>query len=321
MMSDAIKHVPQQFTYQPVIENARVLKPYDQIFFIGMGGSHLAADLALLWNPNLPMSVTSDYGLPTQIKHAKRPLVIAGSYSGNTEETLDGYRLARKQQHALAVIASGGTLIDLAKKDGVPYIQIPNTGIQPRMATGFALRALLKLVGDEKGLKESAQLADTLNPHKLKKQANALTKKLIGTVPVIYSSHRNGSIASNWKIKFNETGKIPAFYNQLPELNHNEMNGFDVQPSTQTLSQQFSFIFLSDKQDHPRIQKRMQILERFYLERSLPVTRVELVGNNPFEKSFTSLVIADWTAVGLADHYGLDSEQVPMVEAFKTLMK
>lgn len=321
MMSEAIKNVPQQFTYQPVIEHAKALKKYDQIFFIGMGGSHLAADLALLWNPQLPMTVTSDYGLPAQTKHCKRPLIIAGSYSGNTEETLDGYSLARKYKLPLAVIASGGTLIDLAKKDGVPYIQLPNTGIQPRMATGFALRALLKLVGDEKGLKESARLAKTLDPLTLKKQANTLTKKLIGKVPIIYSSARNVSIAYNWKIKLNETGKIPAFYNLLPELNHNEMNGFDVQPSTKSLSTPFSFILLTDKQNHPRIQKRMDILERFYLERSLPVTRMELVGKNPFEKIFTSLVIADWTAVGLADHYGLESEQVPMVEAFKTLMK
>ncbi len=319
-MSDAIKNFPSQFSYVPTIEQSNHLKSFDHAFFIGMGGSHLAADLALLWNPNLPLTISSDYGLPAQLQHAKRPLVIAGSYSGNTEETIDGYGQARKHKLPLAVIASGGRLIESAKKDRVPYIQLPNTGIQPRMALGFALRALLKLLGDEKGLTLSARLSKTLDPSPLKKKGASLAKQLQNSVPIFYASARNFAIAYNWKIKMNETGKIPAFYNLLPELNHNEMNGFDVQPSLKTLCQPFSFIFLTDNADHPRVQKRMHILERLYQDRGLRVHKQLIEGKNAFEKMFTSLLVADWTAVAIAEHYGLESEQVPMVEEFKTLM-
>lgn len=321
MFATSILNFPAQFSYEPIIENLRALKKFDEVFFIGMGGSHLAADLALRFSPELPLSIWSDYGLPPQYKRVKRPLIIVGSYSGNTEETIDGYKLARKYRLPVVVIASGGTLIDLAKKHNHPFIQIPQTGIQPRMATGFALRAIFKLLGDENGLKNSTKLSRLLDPTSLKKPAQDLTKKLQNRIPVIYASTKNFSLAYNWKIKFNETGKIPAFYNLLPELNHNEMNGFDVMPSIESICKPFTFIFLQDKQDHPRIQKRMAILEKMYNDRRLPVLIQPLTGKNLFEKIFTSLLIADWTAFFIATHNNLEPEQVPMVETFKHLMQ
>jgi len=320
MMSQAIKNFASQFVYEPTIENARSLKKYDHYFLIGMGGSHLAADLAMLADPNLPLTVHSDYGLPSTILQAKKPLVIASSYSGNTEEVIDGMKTALKKKIPVAVIAVGGTLIAYAKKQNLPYIQLPDTKIQPRCALGFSLRALLKLMKDERGLKETKKLAHTLHPDDLGKHGQTLAKTLRDAIPVIYASRQNQAIAYNWKIKLNETGKIPAFYNILPELNHNEMNGFDRQPTTKALSEKFHFIFLTDPKDHPRIQKRFAILEQLYTQRGLPVSVVSLQGKTIFEKIFSSLLLADWTALYTAEHDNLEAEQVPMVEEFKELM-
>lgn len=320
MMTNAIEQFPSQFSFDPIVEQPRRGGKPDRFFYIGMGGSHLAADLALRWNPTLPLEIKSDYGLSDQIAFSKRPLVIAGSYSGNTEETIDGYRQARKRKLPVAVIASGGKLVELAKKDRVPFVLLPNTGIQPRMALGFALRALLKLIGDEKGLDESAKIAKTFKPLSYKKAGEEIAKGLRGHVPVIYASARNQAIAYNWKIKINETGKIPAFYNVLPELNHNEMNGFDVAHSTHELCAPFHFLFLKDKDDHARVQKRMVILEKLFKQRNLTVEAIPIVGKTVFEKIFGSLLTADWAAVAIAEHYGMEAEQVPMVEEFKKLM-
>lgn len=317
MMQNAIQNFHKQFSYEPVISNRSPLTA-SHYFLIGMGGSHLAADLALVWNPILPLTIVSDYGLPAGV--TKKDLVIASSYSGNTEETIDGLKIALKKKLPVVVIAVGGKLIELAKKYHLPYVQLPNTGIQPRSALGFSLRALLKIIGDEKGLRESTLLARTLKPADFEKFGKALAKKLRNCIPVIYASRRNFAIAYNWKIKLNETGKIPAFYNVLPELNHNEMNGFDVQSSTKHLCDKFYFIFLKDKNDHPRVQKRFTILEQLYRKRGLPVEAIELKGKNPFEKMFASLILADWISVFIAEHYKLESEQVPMVEEFKKLM-
>jgi glucose/mannose-6-phosphate isomerase len=132
---------------------------------------------------------------------------------------------------------------------------------------------------------------------------------------------RNHGIARNWKIKFNETGKIPAFYNSLPELNHNEMTGFDVADASRALSEHFYFLILKDPEDNPRIHKRMEILEKLYADRGLSVETITLEGDAAFYKAAVALMIADWAAFYTAEGYGLESEQVPMVEEFKKLIK
>ena len=313
---------PKQFTFEPQVENAERLPKANGFVVGGMGGSHLAADLAKMISPALPLTIHSDYGLPALPEAAlKQSLIIASSYSGNTEEVIDGLKAAKKKKLPIVCIAVGGELIALAKKMNLPYIQMPNTGIQPRSALGFSLRALLKVFGDEKNLRLSKQLAKTLKPDQIEKAGKALAERLKNSVPVIYSSTANRAIAYNWKIKLNETGKIPAFYNVLPELNHNEMNGFDVKPSSRQLSEHLYFLLLSDAADHPRNKKRMNILEQLYRDRGLRVERLALTGKNIFEKIFNSLLLADWTAVASADLYGLESEQVPMIEEFKKLMK
>ncbi len=321
MMSDAIRAFAKQFAFEPHVEGGKI-KKMDRVIVIGMGGSHLAADLALTWNPGLPILVWSDYGLPPlPEKELKKSLIVASSYSGNTEETIAGFEAAQKKGMPLAVIAVGGQLIEMAKARHVPYIQIPDTGIQPRSALGFSLLALFALMGESDGLREANALALTIHPEALEAAGKDLAQKLHDRVPVIYASTRNRAIAYNWKIKMNETGKIPAFFNALPELNHNEMTGFDVAPASKHLSECFSFLFLTDPADHPRVAKRMSILKNLYEDRGLPVTELPLAGTSELEKIFSSLLLADWTAVHIAELYGLESEQVPMVEEFKKLMK
>lgn len=321
-IQETIKNFPTQFEFQPKVENAGKLKKYGAFIVAGMGGSNLAAGLLKIWNPNLEILQHRDYGLPNFPKaNLKNTLLIASSYSGNTEETIDSLKMAMKRKMPVAVVAVGGKLLEIAKKYKAPYIQMPNTGIQPRMALGFSLKSLLKLTGSPKGLKESEDLKISLKSSEYERVGKVLAKKLKGHIPVIYTSAVNFAIGYNWKIKFNETGKIPAFANVFPELNHNEMTGFDAEDKNRELSQKFFFLFLKDPADHPRILKRMNITERLYRERGFPVEVLILNGKNPFQKIFSSLLIADWTAYYTAQEYGVEAEQVPMVEEFKKLMK
>ncbi|MFA5937162.1 MAG: SIS domain-containing protein, partial [Candidatus Paceibacterota bacterium] len=147
-----------------------------------------------------------------------------------------------------------------------------------------------------------------------------LAQKIKNYVPIVYASSRNLSLVYNWKIKLNETGKIPAFYNVLPELNHNEMTGFDVKDSTEELSNKFYFLILKDKEDNSKILKRIDVLEKLYKDRNLEVETIEIKGENIWEKIFSSLLLADWTAYYTALEYKQDPEQVPMVEEFKKLI-
>lgn len=320
-MEDAIKGLSTQFNFIPTVENSDVLKPADSFVVCGMGGSHLSAGLLKIYNPAFNIHVHRDYGLPALSEQRfAQSMFIASSYSGNTEEVIDFAMAAHAKKHNVVAVAIGGKLIEWAEKNGVPYIKLPDTGIQPRNAVGFSIIALAKLVGGDEAVGQLNLLGTRLSPLRLDPVGQELSRTLQGKVPVIYASRTNLPIAYNWKIKFNETAKIPAFYNVFSELNHNEMTGFDVIDSTRNLSAQMHFIFLSDASDHAQISRRMDVTKKMYEERGLGVTTMPLTGDSVFEKIFNSLTTADWTALYLARLYGTEPEQVPMVEEFKRLV-
>lgn len=321
MMYETIKNFSSQFKYEPVIENSGLLGKYKKFVVVGMGGSNLVTGLLKVWKPELDAISHRDYGLPSLSAEDKEEvLVIAVSYSGNTEETVDGFRIAGEKNLPRAVISIGGKLLEEAKKASAPYIQLPDTKIQPRSAAGFIFLALLKIMGEEKLLEEARGLHLSLRPEDYEDAGRKLAKKLKGFVPIVYASLRNKPLAQNWKARFNETGKIPAFYNVFPELNHNEMTGFDIQKFTKPLSQNFSVVMLKDAEDHPRIQKRMEMTAELYRQRGLPVEMLKLERKDRLLKIFSSLVLADWTAYYTAQNYGTDPEETPMVEMFKKLI-
>ncbi len=322
MMSDAIKSFHKQFDFEPKVENSpKKRRKYKTFVVCGMGGSHLAGDLLQVAYPEIDIVIHRNYGLPSLTQERwKKALVIASSYSGNTEETISAYLEAMEKKLSVVSLAVGGKLIELARKNETPYIQMPNTGIQPRSALGYSMKAMMKAMKLEDALKEVSYLLKILNAEVLEPRGRELAQTLKDHIPVIYASQKNRSIAYNWKIKFNETGKIPAFYNSLPELNHNEMTGFDAKDASRHLSKIFHFIMLRDTHDHPRVQKRMEVLQKLYADRKLPVTVLDFEGNSAFQRIFSSLVLADWTALYTAEAYGLESEQVPMVEEFKRLV-
>lgn len=321
MMRDAILNFAKQFEYEPKIENADVLQKADKFIVCGMGGSHLAAGILQTVQPDLDLVIHRDYGLPAMPDdRLKERLVVLSSYSGNTEEVLESFGQALEKELNMIAISIGGKLIELAKEHKVPYIQMPDIGIQPRSALGFSFRALCAAMNKDLVLFDSQKLARILSPEKFEQAGKDLAEKARGKVPVIYASTRNLSIAYNWKIKLNETGKIPAFYNVFPELNHNEMTGYDVTKSTKPLSEKFHFIFLKDKLDHPRVSKRIDVMKKLYEDRGLPVEMLELEGESILERVFSSLLIADFFAFHTATGYEVEPEQVPMVEEFKKLI-
>jgi len=320
-MEQSILDFNKQFSFEPVIKNGEKLRPSESFVVGGMGGSHLAADLLTVYNPALDLVVHSDYGLPW-LSDEKRDasLFIASSYSGSTEETLDFARVAKESGRNLICLASGGALIDFAAKESVPYIEMPSASIQPRAALGYSIISMAKAMGDGALVKGLHGLEEVLNPAALKPQGEELAQKLKNKIPIIYASSANRPVAYIWKITFNETGKIPAFSNSLPEQNHNELAGFDVISSTKELSGNMSFIFLADEEDHPRIKRRMEVETRLLEERGLPVNRIDLEKGPVFQKIFNSLLLADWTALALSGIYGTEPEAVRIIEEFKKLI-
>ena len=153
-----------------------------------------------------------------------------------------------------------------------------------------------------KGLQETSQLVFQLQPDAYEEQGKALAKKLQGKVPVMYSSTRNQPIAYNWRIKFHESAKIPAFHNVFPELNHNEMTGFDVIDSTKKLSGDMVFMFLQDSNDNSRIQKRMEALQKQLEAKGLPIIVEYTVRNGISVWPYFFVVLILLSSFAIADN-------------------
>jgi len=320
-MEKAIRGFIDQIKFDPKIENEDKLVSAQKFIVSGMGGSHLSADLFKVWNSGLNLIVHHDYQLPIVSDNLKDYLIIISSYSGNTEEAIDGFNQAIAKKLNVACVSTGGQLLEMAKKHNKAYVQIPDKGIEPRSALGFSAVCLLKIMGQEKALLEIKKIADNFDMDKLKKEGKELAQKLNNFIPIIYTSTKNEPIGYNWKIRFNETGKIPCYNNTFPELNHNEMVGFDREKDTRKLSDNFYFIFIKDKDDHPRIKIRMDVLEDIYKEKDLPVENIEMAGKNIWEKMFSSLLLADWVAFYTADQYQLEAEETEIITRFKNILK
>jgi glucose/mannose-6-phosphate isomerase len=321
-MYEIIKNFNKQFEYEPQIEGSLSLEGVKIFIAVGMGGSHLAADILNSYDPSFNILIHKNYGLPNLPEETlKQSLIILNSYSGNTEEVIDSFNLSLEKKLKMVSITYNGKLLELSKQYNIPFIKLPEPKIQPRLALGFHAKALLKILNKEKELKEISELVYILKPEEFEEQGNSLAQKIKEKIPIIYASEKNQALAYIWKIKFNEASKIPAFYNVFPELNHNEMTGFDIKEATKHLSQNFIFLILFDEEDHSKIQKRMKILKNLYEERNLKVEILKLEGQNRFYKIFSSLVLANWTSFYLAKEYGVEPEEVPMIEEFKKLIE
>ena len=320
MIEEDIRNFNKQFSWEPTPQGPTLcVDNFDKVVVLGMGGSHLGADLLNSYDPKLSLMVHSDYGLPERLDLGD--LVIASSYSGNTEEVIDGLNFALEKGFRTAVIASGGKLLEMAKEKAIPYIELP-PGLQPRISGGYQVKALAKILGRQDILEELDSLAEGLQPADLEEKGKAVAEKIGNKIPVVYASRNNFALAYTWKIRFNETAKVPAFYNLFPELNHNEMASFLQGPQGPTLRvDNFVFLVLADSEDYPKIKKRMEVFIKLYQDQGLPVRISELFGTGRLYRIFSSVLIADWAAFYMAKQSKADPEQVSLVEEFKKLMK
>ena len=318
-MKKDIESFGEQLKFNPEIKNSEGWGSFKNYVLAGMGGSHLQGDVLKAVLPDFPLNLHQDYGLPENMEDTA--LVIA-SYSGNTEEVISSFNEAVAKDIPVSVISKGGKLLDMAKEKNIPYIELPQSKIQPRIAFGYAFKGLLKILRIEKEEEEMAMLAEVLQKKgtEMEEKGKKISSLIKDTVPIVYASRRNRVLSSFWKINFNETAKIPSFCNFFPELNHNEMTGFDVNPSTKELSEKMSFLFLSDGDDDSRNGKREKALKDVLTKRGFGVFNIEIEGETRMEKVFSSIILSAWTAYYLAESYGVDPEGVPMVEEFKRMI-
>ncbi len=328
-MRKDILNFPNQFKEGlKLAENVRAKKKFENIVICGMGGSALPGNLLICYLKELisksefspiPVYIHRDYNVPPQAN--QKSLIVSISYSGNTEETISVLKEAIKKELNLVAITSNGKMEEICKENDIPFVKIPS-GIQPRTATGYLFSSLIKILENsgliENKTKSITELGEKLNELNLEKQGKELAKKLKNKIPLVYASNKFKCLARIWKIKFNENSKIPSFYNYFPELNHNEMVGFEDKKRIKN----FYVIILKDKEkDLTKIQKRMKLFANLVKEKGAKVEFVDIRKGSFLFKIFSNLLLGDWTSYYLALSYKKDPAPVKIVEEFKKKLK
>ena len=309
---DELIQFRSQFSFTPVVEQARRPRRYLLTVVGGMGGSQLGAGLLNAISPDFNLWVHKNYGLPPILDHlACETLFIASSYSGETEETLDFAREAHKKGYALAVVSSGGALTRFAETNNLPLVRLPRLGLPARMTVGLSALGILALL-KEHSRTEELQLLHAMDLTQASEAGNRLAHTLGGKVPLMYASAENFPLAYFWKISCNETAKIPAFCNMLPEQNHNEIEGFTAETGVP-----IKVIMLTDSRDDGRIQKRMQITRELLERRGVSVSEVALTGSTAAEKIFGGVATGIAVSLALAKAQGQDPLPTPTIDSLK----
>jgi glucose/mannose-6-phosphate isomerase len=293
----------------------------------GMGGSALAALLTKAWleeKLTIPLEVIREYELPTYVDAST--LVIASSYSGNTEETVGALKQAQDLSAQVAVIAAGGKLVEQAEAQGIARVVIPS-GLQPRMAVLFNLRALTAILAhfgviSHEVLDEVVSAGEWLKDETEqwlpavatdKNQAKQLALLAVGKTAVFYGGRLTGPVAYKWKISWNENAKNVSFWNVYPEANHNEFMGWASHP----VDKPFAVFDLKSSFEHPRILKRFEISDRLLSGLRPKAVPIELSGDTPLKQLLWGSILADFVSIYLAILNGADPTPVDLIEKFK----
>jgi glucose/mannose-6-phosphate isomerase len=299
----------------------------ESIIIAGMGGSAIGGELLKDWAIDqiaVPIEVCRDYHLP---KYAnKKTLVFVVSYSGETEESLSIFLEAIKRKCMLISISSGGALEKFGEKLSIPHLKVPS-GMAPRATLPYLFMPL-PIILQEIGVVSNAdlQVSETINTLKDVSVPNSpekplkgnfskkLASSLCGTVPVIYGFGFYRSVAQRFKTQFNENSKVPAKWEFFPELNHNEIVGWEA---AQKLAKCFSVIFLRDADKQEVIRRRIETTQRLIRRESVKTYEVHSIGKSRLAKMASVVCLGDFTSVYLAILRGIDPTPVKTISALK----
>lgn len=294
-----------------------------RVLVAGMGGSALASELArALWRDRLPwpVDICKDYDLPAYVNAGT--LVILSSYSGSSEETLAALATARAAGAQVVCVTAGGALLETARADNLPHVELPG-GIQGRygVLSGLLAWALIAEALGVKGLVAELRRAGKLAAEAAKawapevpaadNEAKKLAEALFDKPVILYAGAGLAAMAQKFKVDLNENAKHTAWYNTLPEMNHNELSGWG-HPRDHGLR----VVELLSDLDHEQVRKRFEIMNRLMSERWAPV-KVQAQGQTLAEQTAWLFMLASYSSAYLAILNQVEISTLPLVDKLK----
>jgi glucose/mannose-6-phosphate isomerase len=302
------------------------------IVFLGMGGSGFIGDMikALIEDDiSIPVEVVKGYHMPAFIK--RDWLVVAVSYSGNTEETISAVGRALECGCEVLVVCSGGKMEDLARDNSKAVIKVPS-GLQPRGAIGYlfisaymVLDKLNIITIDPVDTKEAFDLIkekEALYQRETetsKNPAKKLALKISDRLPIIYGTEGlMAAVAYRLKCEFNENSKTPCWCNEFPELNHNETVGWE---RLKGITRKFILLIFQDKDEKTRVKTRIEVTSKLIRKNISDIIEIPVEGRSKLAKALSSIYLGDTASVYLAILAGIDPSPVKKIDILKSELK
>ena len=301
---------------------------FQNIVVLGMGGSAIGGDLLsdyLADELSIPIVVIRGYDIPKFVD--VNSLVFAVSYSGNTEETLSALKRCLEAKARIIALTSGGKLAVLARENNFPVIKVP-AGIQPRAAISYLFFPILKAL-ERLGLtkERNEEIEETYNIlQELSREygakspsENNLAKKvalgLYQHLPLVYGSEGLlEAVAMRWKTQINENSKWPCFWNVFPELDHNEIVGYEIENN---INRQVKIIYLQDKQGLLRVEQRREITRKIIEDKVAEFIICPTRGKGKMSRMFSLIFLGDLASYYLAILNQVDPSPVACIEDLK----
>lgn len=305
----------------------------DRLLVLGMGGSAIGADILEGISREAfdrPIAVNRTYRLPPWVD--RRTLVLACSYSGNTEETLSAARQALARGAGLLSITSGGKLVAFSRRHRIPLARIPS-GWPPRAALGYmtfvpmGLFARLGWISRkplrlEQTLGQLQHYIETVVGGQVPVRSNPAKRialALQGTLPILYGASEGWEgVTYRWRTQLEENAKTLAYHHLFPEATHNEVSGW-VHP--RGLMKRLTALFLKDPAVHPRTLKRIRFTAQVIRQQGAQVLEVEVPGEDRLTRMLRLIALGDFVSVYLGLLYRQDPTPVVRVEALKKYMR
>lgn len=290
----------------------------DTVLVCGLGGSGIGGKIIQLLLKNdlkVPFSCINDYEIPAWVD--QNTLIIASSYSGNTEETLSAVKEGNKRGAEIAVISSGGTILELAEANNWNFWKVPG-GEQPRAMLAYSLVQQLYILS-RYGLIDHP-IKDQLNAvielledqeHATREEAMRIAQAFHGHRPIIYAGNDFEGVAVRWRQQINENAKELCWHHVLPEMTHNELVGWAG--GSQTIAP----IFLHSSLNHPRTNRRWEICKEVIQKYTNTILEVEARGTTKLQQTFYLIHLGDWVSYFISEIKNIDPVEVDVIAHLK----
>jgi glucose/mannose-6-phosphate isomerase len=300
-------------------------RKFERVVVAGMGGSGIGGDLARSFlgeRATAPIVSCRDHALPKNV--ARGSLFVASSYSGNTGETLAAYDAALHSASTMVAVTSGGELAARCARDRVPCCIIPG-GMPPRAAIGFSLLPMLHIlraagaadfedVEYEEAVKGARAACAEYAPTKENNRAIEMAKMLHGKTAFIYAAPSLlEGVARRWSCQLNENAKTLAHFAFFPELNHNEIVGWEVGD----VMKRAVILSLEDRDDHPLTRRHAEVGLSLMKPFAGKIERLEAPAGGRLARMLGSMLLGDFASVYLAYLNGVDPTPVKKIDVLK----